>query len=71
MLIPYEDVVLDARGGNVDVALPPDTQALCGLSMAASFDQADSSVMVTEGNALGQHVLVTYRCFLYLPSDAE
>lgn len=69
--VPFQDFPVDARSGTLDVSIPSSSRALCGLSALSSFAQADSSLAISEGNALGLHSLSTVRCFLFDVADAQ
>jgi hypothetical protein len=69
--VPFTDFVVDARTSSPNVPLLPDTEALCGLSAVASFDQADSSVVVGNGAAIGVHSYSAFRCFRFDQTDAN
>ncbi|MCL2450254.1 MAG: hypothetical protein FWD17_15010 [Polyangiaceae bacterium] len=69
--VAYRDFPVDAVTGALSVPVLPDDQALCGLSAAGSFSDDGSSLVVSQGRALGFRAYGVVRCFLFDASDAE
>lgn len=64
--VPFTDVAVDARSGTLDVALPSEGEALCGLAALDSLGAPTSSIAISGGQALGTQLRATVRCFSFV-----
>jgi hypothetical protein len=68
--VAYRDFPVDAVTGSLSVPVLPDSRALCGLSALGSLASSSSSLVISQGRALGFRAYGVVRCFLYEVSDA-